>query len=71
MTDYGRHLGLAFQIKDDLLDVRGDVTAVGKRVGKDASRGKMTFPGLLGVGESQRRLEVLAADAARAVPSKM
>jgi geranylgeranyl diphosphate synthase type II len=67
LDDYGRALGLAFQIKDDLLDVQGDADAVGKRVGKDASRGKMTFPGLLGAGESQRRSEALAADAVLAV----
>ncbi len=37
---YGPRLGLAFQITDDLLDVRGDAAAVGKRVGKDCDRGK-------------------------------
>jgi geranylgeranyl diphosphate synthase type II len=52
---YGRHLGLAFQITDDLLDVAGSQAAVGKRVAKDAALGKMTFPRLLGVEESRRR----------------
>ncbi len=46
---YGRRLGLAFQITDDLLDVRSNQTATGKRVGKDAQRGKLTFPGVLGL----------------------
>jgi geranylgeranyl diphosphate synthase type II len=55
LETYGRHLGLAFQIVDDLLDVDGDQTAVGKRLGKDADRGKATFPKLLGVDESRRR----------------
>ena len=40
--------GLAFQITDDLLDVEGTADRAGKRVGKDAARGKLTYPGLLG-----------------------
>lgn len=67
LEDYGRALGLAFQIADDLLDVNGDERAVGKRVGKDASRGKLTFPGLLGVEESRRRAERLIAQACDAL----
>ncbi len=47
-TEYGRRLGLAFQITDDLLDVRGDAAAMGKRAGKDSDRGKLTFPGTAG-----------------------
>ena len=46
---YGRRFGLAFQITDDLLDVEGTSRQAGKRVGKDAARGKLTYPGLLGV----------------------
>ena len=44
MADYGRHLGMAFQIVDDVLDYRGDVDAIGKNVGDDLSEGKMTLP---------------------------
>jgi len=76
LDGYGRCLGLAFQIVDDLLDVEGDAEQTGKRVGKDAARGKLTYPGFLGVAESRRRaerlgreaceqLEPLGADAAR------
>ena len=54
---FGDRLGLAFQITDDLLDVRGEEAAVGKRVGKDANHGKLTFPGLLGITESAARAE--------------
>jgi geranylgeranyl diphosphate synthase type II len=64
---YGRSLGLAFQITDDLLDVRGDEGAVGKRVGKDHQRGKLTFPGLLGVDSSHRRAEQLVEEACGAL----
>jgi geranylgeranyl diphosphate synthase type II len=55
LDTYGACFGLAFQITDDLLDVEGDAGQTGKRVGKDANRGKLTYPGLLGVGESRRR----------------
>src|SRR5208337_4439635 len=51
LDEYGRRLGLAFQITDDLLDVRSTAESMGKRVGKDAEKGKITFPGLLGVDE--------------------
>jgi geranylgeranyl diphosphate synthase type II len=52
---YGREFGQAFQITDDLLDVEGNAGDAGKAVGKDAARGKLTYPGLLGVEESRRR----------------
>jgi len=64
---YGERIGLAFQITDDLLDVRGTEATMGKRVRKDADRGKLTFPGLLGVEESVRRAEQLIAAARDAI----
>jgi geranylgeranyl diphosphate synthase type II len=63
LDHYGRRLGLAFQIADDLLDVRGDEAAVGKRLGKDSEHGKLTFPGLLGVDQSAARAEQLISEA--------
>jgi geranylgeranyl diphosphate synthase type II len=60
---YGRCLGLAFQITDDLLDVEGDAGQTGKRVQKDAARGKLTYPGFLGAAESRRRAERLCREA--------
>jgi geranylgeranyl diphosphate synthase type II len=63
LDGYGRFLGLAFQIVDDLLDVEGDAEQTGKRVGKDAARGKLTYPGLLGVAESRRRAERFGREA--------
>jgi geranylgeranyl diphosphate synthase type II len=52
LNEYGTHLGLAFQVTDDLLDVQSNEKTVGKRVGKDVERGKLTFPSLLGVDQS-------------------
>ncbi|MFL2530913.1 MAG: polyprenyl synthetase family protein [Porticoccaceae bacterium] len=44
MKDYGKHLGMAFQIADDVLDLQGDVSITGKNIGDDLSEGKMTLP---------------------------
>jgi geranylgeranyl diphosphate synthase type II len=63
LSAYGRSLGLAFQITDDLLDQTGDAGAMGKRTGQDQFHGKLTFPGLLGVEESRRRATVAIEDA--------
>ncbi len=60
LSDYGKHLGLAFQITDDLLDLSGDEVKIGKRTGKDSKRGKRTYPELIGVQASKK----LASDAA-------
>ena len=57
LDTYGMNLGLAFQITDDLLDLNGDENEMGKRTQKDAARGKITFPGLIGIAESQRRAQ--------------
>jgi geranylgeranyl diphosphate synthase type II len=67
LQEYGRRLGLAFQITDDLLDVSGDEASLGKRVQKDSGRRKLTFPALLGVEESRRRAETLVDEACAAL----
>jgi geranylgeranyl diphosphate synthase type II len=64
---YGRAVGLAFQIVDDLLDVQGDESKLGKRVGKDSGLGKWTYPRFLGVEGSSRRARQLADEAVAAV----
>jgi geranylgeranyl pyrophosphate synthase len=51
---YGTHVGLAFQIVDDILDVEGDSADLGKTAGKDAAAGKPTYPALYGLEESKR-----------------
>jgi len=56
---YARNVGLAFQIKDDILDVEGDADIVGKAVGKDADLGKATFVSILGLeGARNKALEL-------------
>jgi len=67
LADFGRGFGLAFQIADDLLDAEGAEAAVGKRVGKDAGRGKLTYPTVLGAEASRSRAERLAAEAVAAI----
>jgi geranylgeranyl diphosphate synthase type II len=67
LDSYGRRLGLAFQVTDDLLDVRSSQPAAGKRVGKDAAKGKLTFPGLLGVDASAAYAAQLIAEACAAL----
>jgi geranylgeranyl diphosphate synthase type II len=54
-TRYAERIGLAFQIIDDILNVEGKANALGKSTGTDLSRGKATYPSLLGVEESKRR----------------
>ena len=58
---YADALGLAFQIRDDLLDIEGDAATLGKTAGKDAAQAKATFPALLGADASRARLGELSA----------
>lgn len=63
LQEYGLHIGLAFQITDDLLDVRGNAEKIGKGVNKDAALGKLTYPSLLGEAASEERAQGLIANA--------
>jgi farnesyl diphosphate synthase len=63
LDDYGRALGEAFQIADDLLDVEGDAAALGKPAGADAALGKTTFVTQLGIDGAKQRLRDLLARA--------
>ncbi|MCE5232147.1 MAG: polyprenyl synthetase family protein [Xanthomonadaceae bacterium] len=65
---YGHAVGLAFQVQDDILDVEGATEVLGKTAGKDAAAAKPTFPSILGMDASRRRLAELtdaALDALR------
>ena len=59
LTRYGEAAGLAFQIADDILDIVGDQSQLGKDVGSDQARGKATYPAFLGMSEARRRAEEL------------
>ncbi|MDX2300217.1 MAG: polyprenyl synthetase family protein [Xanthomonadaceae bacterium] len=59
LDDYATALGLAFQIRDDLLDIEGDAAQLGKTAGKDVAQDKSTFPALLGIEASYARLDDL------------
>lgn len=69
LKTYGKALGLAFQLTDDLLDVTGDPTHVGKATGKDADAGKATLVERLGVDGARRRVEALETEAIEALTS--
>jgi farnesyl diphosphate synthase len=60
LETYGHSIGLAFQIRDDLLDIEGDSATLGKTAGKDQAQAKATFPALLGIAGSRQRLQDLA-----------
>jgi len=54
LVRYGRRVGLAFQIADDLLNLSGDATLLGKAIGSDEQRGKMTYPAVLGPAQARQ-----------------
>ena len=64
---YGGKIGMAFQIVDDLLDLSGDPSTMGKKTGKDADHGKLTFPAVLGIEASRQQAERLAQEACAAL----
>ena len=55
LISYGHHIGLAFQIADDILNVEGDQVLLGKGTGSDAKRGKITYPSLMGLEASREK----------------
>ena len=69
IDEYARHLGLAFQIVDDMLDVSGASSELGKTAGKDAAAGKPTYPALHGLERSRRRADRCLTDAVAALES--
>ena len=67
LISYGQHLGLAFQIVDDILNVEGDQVSLGKGTGSDAKRGKVTYPALMGLEASRKRAGELVESALSAL----
>ena len=66
---YAEGVGMAFQIRDDILDVLGDAATLGKNVGMDSARDKRNYVSLLGVEEAQRLVEQFTAQAEQALES--
>jgi len=65
LQNYARDMGLAFQIKDDILDVEGDAKTLGKAVGKDENLGKATFVSILGLEGAREKANILGTRAKR------
>lgn len=63
LTRYADNIGLAFQIQDDVLDIVGDQEKTGKPTGRDEARHKATFPALIGLTESKKRVQTLVEEA--------
>lgn len=64
---YGRHLGLAFQIQDDILDLIGDESKLGKKTQSDVKQEKVTYPYFIGLEASQREVDTLTREAKNVV----
>lgn len=67
LTNYARAAGLAFQIADDILNVTATAEQLGKGVGTDAARGKMTYVAVYGLEEARRRAAALIEEAEAAI----
>ena len=63
LTGYGKNIGLAFQIIDDILDVEGNTKELGKSSGSDKKKKKMTYPSLLGIEGSRQKAQDLISEA--------
>lgn len=67
LATYGRNIGLAFQIRDDILDLIGDEQKLGKKTNSDVQQNKVTYPFLIGIEESKAQVERLTQEAKSAV----
>jgi geranylgeranyl pyrophosphate synthase len=59
LLDFSRNIGIAFQIRDDILDVEGETDVIGKQAGADQRLAKATYPSLFGIDASRERCETL------------
>jgi geranylgeranyl diphosphate synthase, type II len=67
LAQYGRAVGLAFQIVDDILDIQGDAALLGKKTGVDIARGKATYPAAVGLEQAQKDARALISQALEAL----
>ena len=63
LDDFGKNIGVAFQIQDDILDVEGETHVIGKPTGSDARLAKATYPALFGIDASRKRCDELLQSA--------
>jgi geranylgeranyl diphosphate synthase type II len=63
IAEYGQKIGLAFQVIDDILDIEGDTDVIGKPIGSDEKKNKLTYPRIYGLPKSRSIAEQLIADA--------
>ncbi|MFD1955848.1 polyprenyl synthetase family protein [Paenibacillus thailandensis] len=67
LETYGRNIGLAFQIQDDILDLIGDEKKLGKKTNSDVTQNKVTYPYLIGIEQSKAQVEMLTQEAKSAI----
>lgn len=67
LSEFGEHIGLAFQIRDDLLDIEGETAVIGKQSGADQALGKASWPALFGIEAARQRIAELDARARAAL----
>jgi geranylgeranyl pyrophosphate synthase len=67
LRDFGEQIGLAFQIRDDLLDIEGETAVIGKKAGADQALGKASWPALFGLDAARRRIDELNGHARTAL----
>lgn len=67
LTRYGECIGLAFQVQDDILDVKGDAASLGKQSGADAQHNKATYPALMGLEPAREFAQALSEEAVDAL----
>jgi farnesyl diphosphate synthase len=69
LTRFGRSIGLAFQIRDDILDVEGETAVIGKTAGADSARRKPNYPSVIGLSAAKKRAAELCDQALAAIDS--
>nr|WP_271272929.1 farnesyl diphosphate synthase [Aliamphritea hakodatensis] len=69
LDTFARHIGLAFQVKDDILDIEGDTQTLGKPQGSDTEQDKPTYPALLGMAGAKQKLALLNEQAHASIQS--
>jgi len=67
LQTYGQAIGLAFQIQDDILDIESDTGTLGKSQGADVTRGKSTYPALLGMSAAKHLAQDLLTQALQSI----